>query len=72
MTTALDTLKERRLELERQIAALKSTRNTLYTPGITLMAGDHPATHEFDQEIAELEAFIREIDTAIGAASERP
>lgn len=72
MTTARDTLNERRVELERRIAALNSTRNALYTPGITLIAGDHLATHEFDQEIAELEAFIREIDAEIGAASEHP
>jgi hypothetical protein len=71
MTTARDNLKERRVELERQIAALKSTKNALYTPGITLVAGDHRAAHEFDQEITQLEASILEIDAEIGAASEQ-
>jgi hypothetical protein len=69
MTIALDNLKE--IELERQIAALKSTKNALYTPGITLVSGDHPATHEFDQEIAQLESSILEIDAEISAASEQ-
>ena len=71
MTTPRDNLKERRVELERQIAHLKSTKNALYTPGITLVAGDHRATHEFDQEIAQLESSILEIDAKIGAASEQ-
>jgi hypothetical protein len=71
MTTALDALKERRVELERQIAHLRHTKNALYTPGITLIAGDHPAAHEFDQEIAQLESSILEIDAEISAASEQ-
>jgi hypothetical protein len=69
MTITLGKLKERRLELEQRIAALKGTRSALSTPGITLVAGDHPAAHEFDQEITELGSTILEIDAEISTAS---
>ena len=37
MADEIEALKARRAELERQIAALESTRMSLYMPGITLI-----------------------------------
>jgi hypothetical protein len=73
MTNELDALKERRGELERRVAELKGTQAALYTPGITLVPqASPPPPHEIDQEVAQLEAAIVELDAEIAAASKQP
>lgn len=70
MTNDIEALKARRIELESRIAALKGTRAALYTPGITLVPQEGPPPpNEIDEQVAELEAAIVEIDAEIGAAA---
>ncbi len=72
MTIELDALRRRRAELERRIAELKGTHAALYTPGITLVPQQGPPPPQgIDQEVAQLEAAIVELDAEIITASKR-
>jgi hypothetical protein len=71
MNTELGARKEKRAELERQIAALEGTRNALYMPGITIVPQQGTAPNEMDQQLEQLRAAVVEIDTEIAAAAEK-
>jgi hypothetical protein len=66
MADEIEALKARRAELERQIAALESTRVALYMPGITLIPQEGLPTDDSDQQLSHLRAAIIEIDTQLG------
>jgi len=55
MADEIEALKARRAELERQIAALESTRMSLYMPGITVIPqeGCRPMTQTSNCRICE-------------------
>ena len=67
MANEIEALKARRAELERQIAALESTRIALYMPGITLIPQEGLPADDSDQQLSHLRAAIVEIDTQLGA-----
>ena len=69
MGKEIDELKQRRAELERQIAALESDRSALYMPGITLVQQQGALPTEADQQIEQLRAAIVEIDAQIATLS---
>jgi hypothetical protein len=69
MNLELNTLKEERADLERQIAALEGSRSALYTPGITVVPQQGAVSSEIDQQLEQLRAAIVEIDTKINAVS---
>jgi hypothetical protein len=68
MFNELNTLKEQRAELERQIAALEGKSNALYMPGITIVPEEGAPPIELDPQLERLRAAIVEIDTKISAA----
>ena len=69
MGSEVDELKQRRAELEHQIAALENDRIALYMPGITLVPQQGTLPTEADQQIEQLRAAIVEIDAQIAALS---
>jgi hypothetical protein len=66
MADEIEALKARRAELERQIAALESTRISLYMAGITLIPQEGLPADDSDQQLSHLRAAIVEIDTQLG------
>ena len=56
-------LMERRAELERQLEKLRAKRrNSLYTPGMTIVLPHEQQNEQIDLQIEEIEATIAEID----------
>jgi hypothetical protein len=64
-------LKERRADLERQLAGLKAEReNGFYMPGVTIVSDrDLTSGEQIDLQIEELQAAIAQVDEALEKCS---